>query len=230
MLILVPTPIDEESQLESTAKERILFDLEHNPEKTLILVEDLKPGRQRWLRWGMPREWIERFVAYNEHTRHNIMNDMVLAMKSGSKIYLMSDGGLPAFCDPGMELVDLCHQQRIRVTATPFPHSIALALAMSGFPHNQYRFLGFPPQKADERTKYFKDMVNMPETLILMDAPYRLKKVLEELIASGMNRELYLGLDLNSSNELGLRGQVSKIMNKIPNEKREFIVVIAPRL
>jgi len=137
---------------------------------------------------------------------------------------------LPAFCDPGMELVDLCHQQRIRVTATPFPHSIALALAMSGFPHNQYRFLGFPPQKADERTKYFKDMVNMPETLILMDAPYRLKKVLEELIASGMNRELYLGLDLNSSNELGLRGQVSKIMNKIPNEKREFIVVIAPRL
>lgn len=230
MLILVPTPIDEESQLETTAKERILFDLENNPDQTLILVEDLKPGRQRWLRWGMPREWIERFIAYNEHTRLEIMNDMVQAMKSGSKIYLMSDGGLPAFCDPGMELVDLCHQQKIKVTATPFPHSIALALALSGFPHNQYRFLGFPPQKSEERGTFFKQMANMPETLIVMDAPYRLKKVLEELSTQLVNREVFIGLDLNSTTELCLRGQVSKIMSKLPNEKREFIVVIAPRL
>ena len=47
----------------------------------------------------------------------------------------MSDGGLPAFCDPGKELVAACHRNNVKVTSSPFQNSIVLALALSGFDH-----------------------------------------------------------------------------------------------
>jgi len=59
-LILVPTPIQDDLPLETVAKERLLEDaLKDN---VLILVEEHKVGRQRWLKWGLPREAIEKFM------------------------------------------------------------------------------------------------------------------------------------------------------------------------
>lgn len=230
MLILVPTPIDEDGSIHPKAKERIENAISTNPDKTLILVEDMKPARRRWVQWGFSRDYIPHLVAYNEHNRHELKFDLIQKLKDGYDIYLMSDGGLPAFCDPGQELVDLCHANSISLTATAFDNSVILAIALSGFSHQQFRFLGFPPQKSEERVDFFKTIKNIPETCVLMDAPYRLKKIVEELSSFALEREVFFAFDLGSGNELLLRGQLSKIMSKIPLEKREFVIVVAPRL
>jgi 16S rRNA (cytidine1402-2'-O)-methyltransferase len=73
-LTLIPTPIDDVSLLESVAKDLLLKAV---ADKDIICVEELKEGRQRWLRYGLPREAIEHFVLYNEHTRTDILSDLI---------------------------------------------------------------------------------------------------------------------------------------------------------
>ena len=120
-LILVPTPISDDHPLESVALDLLKKDALKSD--VILLVEVHKVARQRWLRWGLPREAIEKFQLYNEHTSDKMKVEMIKELQSGKRIYLMSDCGLPAFCDPGQNLVDQCHKQRIKVTATPFPNS-----------------------------------------------------------------------------------------------------------
>ena len=96
-LILVPTPIQEELPLEPVAQARLLEDA-LKPD-VMILVEEHKIGRQRWLKWGLPREAIEKFVLFNEHTQEKIQSDIIKELSNGKRVYLLSDCGLPAFED-----------------------------------------------------------------------------------------------------------------------------------
>lgn len=227
-LVLVPTPIQEDHPLESVAKELLLSDC--MKEDVLLLVEEHKIGRQRWLKWGLPREAIEKFILFNEHTQGKIQGDIIKELKSGKRAYLLSDCGLPAFCDPGQLLVDSCHKQRIKVTATPYPNSISLALALSGFSHASFVFSGFIPVKEPERSEWIKKELSRPETLIWMETPYRLKKLLDDLGKTNLTREIFLGCDLGGKDELLLRGNAGAILKGIgEQDKREFVMVISAK-
>ena len=95
-LILIPTPLDESLPLEATALE--LLKLRCLDDDVLLLVEEHKVARQRWLKWGLPREAIERFALFNEHTQEALRPEIIQKLKSGKTAVLMSDGGMPAFC------------------------------------------------------------------------------------------------------------------------------------
>jgi len=227
-LILVPTPIQEELPLEPVAQARLLEDALKSD--VMILVEEHKIGRQRWLKWGLPREAIEKFVLFNEHTQEKIQSDIIKELSNGKRVYLLSDCGLPAFCDPGQRLVDACHKKRIKVTATPYPNSVSLALALSGFSHGSFVFSGFVPVKEPERSDWINKELKRPETLIWMDTPYRLKKLLGDLVKLNPDRDIFLGCDLGGHEEFLIRGNVPAVLKGIgEKEKREFVMVISPR-
>lgn len=228
-LILVPTPIQEDLPLEPVAHARLLEDA--LKADVVVLVEEHKIGRQRWLKWGLPREAIEKFILFNEHTQEKIQSDIINELSNGKKIYLLSDCGLPAFCDPGQRLVDACHKKRLKVTATPFPNSIALALALSGFSHLSFVFSGFVPVKEPERGEWIKKELKRPETLIWMDTPYRLKKLLADYQKVSSEREIFLGCDLGGKQELLIRGNVAAVLKGLGDqEKREFVMVVSPKI
>jgi 16S rRNA (cytidine1402-2'-O)-methyltransferase len=227
-LVLVPTPIHEDLPLEPVARERLLADA-MKPE-VLLLVEEHKATRGRWLRWGLPREAIERYVLFNEHTQAKLLPEVLRELRSGKTAYLLSDCGLPAFCDPGTELVDTCHKQGITVTATPFPNSIALAVALSGFSHERFVFSGFVPVKEPAREQWLRSELRSSDTLVWMETPYRLQRLLEELEALGTERELFLALDLGGPQEELRRGRASQLKKSLgENSKREFVLVVGPR-
>lgn len=231
-LILIPTPLKENLALEPVAL-ALLQEIAADPH-ALILVEELKVARQRWLKWGLPRESIERFMAFNEHTFEAQEKDILAKLKSGARAVLMSDGGLPAFCDPGQALVDRCHSSQIKVTSTPFANSISLAVALSGFSHQRFYFAGFLPQKDPERAQSLAQVWQRAETQILMETPYRRQKLLEELLkarpASMKNRRIFMALELNSPSELLIRGELETVMQKTHTlEKLEFVLMLDQR-
>lgn len=227
-LILVPTPIQDDTPLETVAREKLLNDC--LKDDVLILVEEHKVARKKWLLWGLPREAIDKFIVFNEHSQDKIRKDILSELKSGKKAYLMSDGGLPAFCDPGQKLVDACHRQKIKVTATPFPNSIALAVSLSGFSHEQFVFSGFIPVKEPERQTWMKQELKRPETLIWMETPYRMMKTLEDLKRLSIKRDVFLAIDLGGESELLLRGSVEEVMAALEGpSKREFVLLVAPQ-
>jgi 16S rRNA (cytidine1402-2'-O)-methyltransferase len=226
LLTLVPTPIAENLPLEPVAL-ALLQKACASDEKIIIAVEDLKPARQRWSAWGLPREWFERFVPYNEHTREETRPELLRELKTGAQVFLLSDAGLPAFCDPGRELVNACHENKIKVTSTPFPNSIALALALSGYAHERFYFAGFPPAKGEERSKALKEALSYSMTTVLMDTPYRLSRLLSELKELGAGqRQAFVGMGLNSQEELLLRGKIVDLLPKTEGVKSPFILVL----
>ena len=156
ILTLIPTPIDDESPLEKTAFDLLQFATNEEMDTTDILVEDHKPCRRRWINWGLSREIVNDFICFNEHSQDKLLDSLITKLKNGTNLYLMSDAGLPAFCDPGQKLVDRCHQEKISVTATPFANSFTLALALSGLPHHHFEFYGFLPKKGSERMDVLK--------------------------------------------------------------------------
>lgn len=226
-LILVPTPISDDLPLESVAKDLLFKDA--MDENTVLLVEEHKVARGRWIKWGLPREAIEKFILFNEHTQGSLVPDVIKMLQAGKKVYILSDCGLPAFCDPGQNLVDACHKRGIKVSSTPFPNSIALAVALSGFSHSRFSFCGFVPVKDPDRDNWIKSELKRPETMVWMETPYRLKKIIEDLSKSQTKREVFLGMDLGSPTEKLLRGTISYLAkNLAEGEKREFVLVIGP--
>jgi 16S rRNA (cytidine1402-2'-O)-methyltransferase len=225
-LTLIPTPIAEELPLETVARELLLSEA-LKPEVGL-LVEEHKVGRQRWLKWGLPREAIEKFELYNEHTQVELIPKLTSEMRKGKRFYLMSDAGLPAFCDPGQKLVDACHEKALKVTATPFPNSIALAIALSGFNHSEFHFAGFLPANSDERKTALERIARIPQTLILMDTPYRMQSLLKDIESSHLKkRRVFVGCELNQPGEALYRGSIQDVQKLLSQAgKKEFILVI----
>ncbi len=228
-LTLIPTPLAEVGELEPVAFKTLLEAATHDAENSVFVVEDLKPGRRRWLGFKLPRETIESFVLYNEHTLESAVKDLLLKLQLGKNVFLMSDGGLPAFYDPGVELVDLCHKNKIRVTSTPFFNSISLTIALSGFSHKKFWFEGFLPIDSSERQNAIKNIMNLKSTSILMDTPYRLKRVLEEFQASwgSSKKKLFVAMDLNTETEELRRGSPKDLLKEISDFKREFVLVVS---
>ena len=228
-LTLIPTPLSETGELEPVAFHLLNEAATKDSENSIFVIEDLKPGRRRWLGFKLPRESIENFVLYNEHTAGTVANDLLQKLQEGKNVFLMSDGGLPAFYDPGVELVALCHKNKIRVTSTPFFNSVVLALALSGFSHRKFWFEGFLPMDAGERQSAIKNILNLKTTSILMDTPYRLKRVLEEFQSAwgGSRKKLFVAMDLNSETEELRLGTPKELLDVISDVKREFVLVVS---
>lgn len=230
-LILIPTPISESGRLEPVAFEILNKASTTDFDKSIFAIEDLKPGRKRWLDFGLPRSVVDHFILYNEHTAGEVSLELLSKLKQGFSVYLMSDGGLPAFYDPGVELVKLCHQNNITVTSTPFCNSIALAIALSGFNHKKFWFEGFLPLDKDDRKKIIEKCISNSHVSIVMDTPYRLKRLLEEIVEVSKEarnkKKLFLAMDLNSPTEKLLIGSALEMLGSIEDFKREFILIFS---
>jgi 16S rRNA (cytidine1402-2'-O)-methyltransferase len=225
-LILIPTPIHDPLPLEPEAL-ALLQKVALDPEWTL-LVEELKTARTRWLRWGLPREAIARFVTLNEHDQADSAKSVLESLKKGGSAVLISDCGLPAFCDPGRILIDACHREGLRVSSTPFPNSVALAVALSGFPHEQFFFAGFLPADSTGRKQALERLSRIEETLVIMDTPYRFRALLEDIARSKLqNRQAFVATGLNAPSERLFRGSLSELLVKTGElTKPEFVLVL----
>jgi len=226
-LILVPTPLDEELPLETIAHGLLARDALN--ENVVLLVEEHKVARQRWIKWGLPREAIERFVLFNEHTQDEEREQILSELKAHKIVYLMSDGGLPAFYDPGQKLVKACHEKGIPVTSTPFSNSISLAVALSGIDHSKFSFAGFLSTDQADRKKEIEQIASRNETVVIMDTPYRLNALITDLGSSRLKgRRFFLATNLNSVNERNFYGSFSDIQKASESlHKPEFVFVIS---
>jgi 16S rRNA (cytidine1402-2'-O)-methyltransferase len=240
-LYLVPTPIDDVTTLAPEAQAILLQQSNSFIAKggSIMLVEEAKAARRRWLRFGLPREVIEHFIPYNEHNQVESVPTLVNELKSGRSIYLMSDCGLPAFCDPGRHLVLGCHKAGIPVRSLPFSNSVLLALALSGLPHERFEFLGFLPKLEDQKQELLHKLFATPKTYLLMDTPYRLIKTLEAVTVAGAKCgalrawNYFLACDLNKVSEehfYGTLEELSKALKStLPNDlKKEFVLILSP--
>lgn len=194
-------------------------------ETPLLFCEDRKTAARlfRELELPFPRD---NWQPLNEHTRPEELDEFVQLIHQKGSAALISDAGMPVFCDPGAGLVDLASGWGIEVVVVPGPTALTTALVMAGVT-GAFQFLGFPPRERRDRAAFLKAKIAQSGTLVFYEAPYRGRKLLREIaeLAPG-ERECYVAVNLTGPGEFSRRMTVREIPRLVENVPKGPIVVI----
>jgi len=216
-LYVVATPIGNYLDITMRAIE-ILKDIDG------IICEEYRRGSTLMNKLGITSREI---ITLNEHNEETQAPRIVERMFSGEDFALISDCGTPVFSDPGYKLVEQAVACEIPVIPIPGPSSLSSALSILDFKMDKFIFSGFLPRNGEDRRKELIRLRNMDESIVIMDTPYRLKPLLEDVMkVFGRKRRITLAMDLTLPAEKILRGSVQDVINCVQIKKAEFILII----
>ena len=127
-------------------------------------------------------------TSYHEFNKIDKAKYLVNQMLDGTNIALITDAGTPGISDPGEELVAMCHEAGIPVTSLPGPAACITALTISGLSTRRFAFEAFLPTDKKEKQAILEELKEETRTTILYEAPHRLVRTLEELVAQRNQR------------------------------------------
>jgi 16S rRNA (cytidine1402-2'-O)-methyltransferase len=189
-----------------------------------VICEELRLGSTLLKKTGISNKPL---LTLNEHNEDEQTGEILLRLHRGETLSLISDCGTPGFEDPGARLVQEALQQGIQVIPLPGPSSLMAAISISPIPLKEFLFAGFLPRKDEERISKLKRLQALKIHLVLMDTPYRLRKLLEEVESIfGKHRQATLALDVSLPGELILYADLSEIRQRVQSRKGEFVLII----
>ena len=121
-------------------------------------------------------------TSYHEHNKIKKGEELVRRLLEGENIALITDAGTPGISDPGEELVGMCREAGITVTAVPGAAACIAALTISGLPTRRFAFEAFLPTDKKEHQAVLEELKKETRTLVLYEAPHRLVKTLKLLL------------------------------------------------
>lgn len=167
----------------------------------------------KYIRDTYPKEGTERgqLISYFEQNEFRRVPEIIEILKNGQDVALISDAGTPLVSDPGYRLVHACVEEGIKIVALPGASSVLTALAMSGLPSDKFLFLGYPPHKSGHRMRLYESIKAQPikATNILLEAPHKMLKTLEELQETLGDIDIVIGRELTKVYEEMRREKIS---------------------
>ena len=218
MLYLVSTPIGNLSDLSERAC-KVLSEVD------FVACEDTRNTVRLLTHFGISRP----LVSYHEHNKRERGEQIVARLRAGESCALVSDAGTPAISDPGEDLVTLCAEAGVPVTAIPGCCAGITALTLSALPTGRFTFEGFLPMDKKERRARLAELKRETRTMLLHEAPHKLRTTLEELLQTlGDTRRISLCRELTKRNEEILRTTLGgAVAYYTQNEPRgEYVLVI----
>lgn len=166
-------------------------------------------------------------IELNEHNESDMIQQILIDLMNGKNMALISDCGTPVFSDPGKQLLKLMAEMRIKVVPIPGASSLMAALSLCPFDMETFMFLGFLPPKTEQRSAVLQKHKISDSPIILMDTPYRLTKLLDEVSKTfGHQQQIFLALDLTLPSEAAYLGTVQDVAAQVQGRKAEFILIL----
>ncbi|HEY7292540.1 MAG TPA: 16S rRNA (cytidine(1402)-2'-O)-methyltransferase [Vicinamibacterales bacterium] len=191
-------------------------------EATIIAAEDTRRTAHLLARHGISTPT----TSLHEHNEGKKSASILAKLRDGASVALVSDAGTPTVSDPGFQLIRETIAAGIKVEPIPGPSAILTALAASGLPAEPFTFVGFPPTRLEARKSWLRDLGERGGTVVLFEAPHRIRKTLEELGAVFGDREAVVGRELTKIHEEFVRGPISALAARFENPRGEFTIVI----
>lgn len=172
-------------------------------------------------------------LAYHQHSGLARVEHIIQFLKDGRDLALVSDAGTPGINDPGGKLIAevLLTSPETKIVPIPGANAAAAALSASGFPADHYAYLGFPPHKKGRQT-FFKEIAEIPNTVVFYESKHRIQKALEALrdVAAIGERPLIVCRELTKQFETIYRGTIDQVITDLSADKvlGEFVVVVGP--
>lgn len=217
-LYLLATPIGNLGDI-STRMAKTLEEVD------FIAAEDTRVSVKLLNHLGIKKNMIS-YHRHNTESGGRVILDRILA---GENCALVSDAGMPAISDPGEELVVLCAQQGIEVSAIPGPCALVNALAISGLPTGRFTFEGFLAMNKKNRRAHLQSLQQETRTMLFYEAPHKLPSTLCDLReAFGAQRRISLCRELTKLHEQVQRMTLGEAADyyAVNTPKGEFVLVI----
>ena len=173
----------------------------------------------------------KRLIAYHEHNKAASGSGIIDLLKQGLNVAQVSDAGMPAISDPGADLAQLASESGIEVSVIPGPTAVTAALSISGLDTRYFHFEGFLPSEGSKRRERLKAITLIGETIVLYEAPHRLRKLLDELCENGFSSsKLAICRELTKKYEEVLHMTVSEAIEYYKNTdpRGEFCLCLEP--
>lgn len=167
-------------------------------------------------------------TSYHEFNKIDKGQYLVKRLLDGENIALITDAGMPGISDPGEELVRMCRDAGVPVTAVPGACACVTALVISGRPTRRFCFEAFLPTDKKERRAVLEELKTETRTSIIYEAPHRLVKTLQELLSELGDRKITVCKELTKKHETGFE---TTLQDAVPyyeqNEPRgEYVLVL----
>ena len=167
-----------------------------------------------------------KLVSIHEHNEATIAPDLVNRLKQNIDIALVSDAGTPLLNDPGYLLIQHAWQADIRVVPVPGACSIITALSVCPIPSQPFRYVGFLPNKAGARRTQLEEWLQMPDALVFLESPYRIRSTLAD-IASFSERRVMIGREMTKQYESFIVGSAADVLAQLADSpKGEFVCIL----
>lgn len=219
MLTVIATPIGDYDEITLKALNAL-------KEATLIVCESSKETSKLLRHHGISGK---NYEILDEHSLKEDL-DRLIELCRNQNVALVSDCGTPAFCDPGSDLVAHCRKQGIPIRNCLGASSLMGLISLSGVKLHEFLFRGFIPQETNARNLAWREIrteiENKKRSVVLMDTPYRLKKMVAELEENLPEYYSVLATDLGTKEEQILTGVPAQIMKNLTKAKAEFMILV----
>jgi 16S rRNA (cytidine1402-2'-O)-methyltransferase len=166
-------------------------------------------------------------VSCHQHNERHRAAELIEALKSGARIALVSDAGMPGISDPGSWLAAETIAAGVPVIPIPGANAALSALVASGLPTAEFHFIGFLPEKAGARRSRLEALaaetakLDTPRTLVFYEAPHRILETLADLESVwGPDLRIAVARELTKIHEEFLRSTVAEARRSLATRDR----------
>jgi 16S rRNA (cytidine1402-2'-O)-methyltransferase len=173
----------------------------------------------------------KKLIAVHEHNEHQSAEKLLLQLKTGESIALVTDAGTPGISDPGAVVVDLVRKAGIKVVPIPGVSAVIAALSASGIIQNGFLFHGFLPASGAARRKNLELLKTQTVTLVFYEAPHRIvESIVDMTNVLGAERRVTFARELTKTFETIYScdlGAAAAWLQADTNQQRgEFVLLI----
>jgi 16S rRNA (cytidine1402-2'-O)-methyltransferase len=186
----------------------------------IIACEDTRHTLQLLNHFGIKKP----LISYHQHSKDSKVEQIISTILEGKDIAIVTDAGTPGVSDPGEFLIRSAIENKIEIEPIPGVSAAITALSVSGLSTDEFVFIGFLPHKKGRQTK-LRELATEKRTIILYESPFRIIKLLNELLEFAGDRNVSVSRELTKKFEQTYRGKISEVLPNI-KEKGEFVVVV----
>jgi len=216
-LYLVPVPI-------GNLKDITLRAIEVLKTVDFIIAEDTRYS----LKLLNHLEIKKHMVSYFKPRENEKAEAIIKKLAECRSAALITDSGTPGISDPGYILVKRAIAGGVRIVSLPGPTAFVPALVASGINPGRFLFMGFPPRKKSELTRFLKEISTHEYALVFYESPRRVWDFLKTAADVLGNRKFALAKEISKKNETVIRGELGELDTLLAEETilGEMVVII----
>ena len=171
-------------------------------------------------------------LSLHDHNEQQRASEIIERLRQGASVAVVSDAGTPAISDPGFELTRAVAAAGFEIISIPGPCAAIAALSIAALPTDRFCFEGFLPARGAARRKRLQSLAAEQRTLVLYEAPHRVRETLEDCAAAfGDGRSASVAREITKMHEMTYRGPLRDLVARAGADadfgRGEIVLVIA---